>query len=107
MRDAPGYLGMSPRTFNAVVRPYLTELPVGDGGIGWDRLDLDAWVDEHKRRNGRPATKLEDTPCQRRERRADSESAVKRGISRKPSADSSFAKALERVTSRKRNVTSR
>jgi len=107
MRDAPSYLGMSPRTFNTVVRPYVTELPVGDGGIGWDRLDLDAWVDEHKRRNGRPAKQLEDTPWERRERRVVSVSAAKSGISRRSSAGDSFAKALELVTSQRPKDTSR
>ena len=31
-RDAPGYLGMDRNRFNAEVRPYLTELPIGTQG---------------------------------------------------------------------------
>lgn len=105
MRDAPNYLGMSPRIFNKTVRPYVTEFPVGDGGIGWDRLELDAWVEEHKRRNGRPAKQLEDTRWERKERRAALTSAVKSGTSKRSSAGGSFAKALELVTSTKPNAT--
>ena len=54
-RYASAYLGMDRNRFNAEVRPYLTEIPIGVQGIGFDRLELDAWADEYKRRNGRPA----------------------------------------------------
>src|SRR5262249_10167943 len=53
-RDAPFYLGMDRGRFNAEVRPYLTEIPIGKQGIGFDRLELDAWVDDYLCRNGRP-----------------------------------------------------
>ena len=51
----PAYLGMDRNRFNAEVRPHLTEIPIGKQGIGFDRLELDAWVDEYVARNGRPA----------------------------------------------------
>ena len=41
-RDAPFYVGMDRNRFNAVVRPQLTEIPLGEQGIAFDRLDLDA-----------------------------------------------------------------
>ena len=44
-RDAPYYLGMDRNRFNSEVRPYLTEIPIGSQGIGFDRLELDAWLD--------------------------------------------------------------
>jgi hypothetical protein len=53
-RDAPFYLGMDRNRFNTEVRPSLTELPIGTQGIGFDRLELDAWVEDYKSRNGRP-----------------------------------------------------
>ena len=53
-RDAPRYLGMDRNRFNAEVRPSLTEIPIGRQGITFDRLELDAWVDQYKSRNGRP-----------------------------------------------------
>src|SRR5436190_14377712 len=58
-RDAPRYLGMDRHRFNVEVRPHLTEIPIDDQGVGFDRHDLDAWVDEYKRRNGRPARKAD------------------------------------------------
>lgn len=54
-RDAPAYLGMDRNRFNAEVRPVLTEIPIGQQGIAFDRLELEAWAEEYKRRNGRPA----------------------------------------------------
>ena len=40
-------------SFNAEVRPWLSEIPIGRHGIAFDRLDLDRFAEEHKRRNGR------------------------------------------------------
>ena len=54
MRDAPHYLGMDRNRFNSEVRPYLCEIPIGRQGIAFDRVDLDAWLEEYKTRNGRP-----------------------------------------------------
>src|SRR5262249_20267420 len=42
--EAPRYLGMDRNRINVEVRPYLTEIPIGKQGIGFDRLELDAWV---------------------------------------------------------------
>ncbi|MCA1604768.1 MAG: hypothetical protein LC775_04675, partial [Acidobacteria bacterium] len=53
LRDAPAYLGMDRHRFNFEVRPHLVEIPIGDQGISFDRVDLDAWADEYKARNGR------------------------------------------------------
>ena len=53
-RDAPLYLGMDRNRFNTEVRPGLTEIPIGKQGVGFDRLELDAWVEDYKCRNGRP-----------------------------------------------------
>jgi len=61
-RDAPFYLGMDRARFNHGVRPHLTEFPIGTQGIGFDRLELDAWVDEYKTRNGRPRRRKGDKP---------------------------------------------
>ena len=54
LKDAPGYVGMDVRQFNERLRPRLTEIPIGKRGIAFDRLELDAWVDHHKKVNGRP-----------------------------------------------------
>ncbi len=84
-RDAPNYLGMDKDRFNAEVRPYLIEIPIGTQGIAFDRLDLDAWADQYRsvtqdRASGRLTSGSEDMAA--------------------------FTKALAVVTSKKRNVTS-
>ena len=53
LRDAPNYLGMDKNRFNAEVRPFTIEMNIGNHGIGFDRLDLDRWVDDYKQRTGR------------------------------------------------------
>ena len=55
LRDAPRYLGMNRNLFNAEIRPYLTEVRIGRQGVAFDRLELDAWWEQYKSRNGRPA----------------------------------------------------
>ena len=98
--DAAKYVGMSVYLFDREVRPYLTDIPIGNQGIGFDRFELDEWVDHHIRANGRPAQKeglwLKSHPA--------SKSGATRGGSTKPSADSEFEKALALVSSKKRNV---
>jgi hypothetical protein len=66
LRDAPAYLGMDRNRFNREVRPCLTKIPIGQQGIAFDRLELDAWVEDYISRNGRrpKAPKLEDDTCQ-------------------------------------------
>jgi hypothetical protein len=68
LRDAPAYLGMNKNHFNAEVRPYLTEIPIGEIGIGFDRLELDQWVAYTKQASGRPPKRRQpwekDTECQ-------------------------------------------
>jgi hypothetical protein len=102
-RDAPSYLGMDRNRFNAEVRPHLTEIPIGIQGIGFDRLELDAWVDDYKARNGRPARKgaitwdANEYPA--------SSCGPGSGISTSASSGQEFARALEHLSSRRRNKT--
>ena len=104
-RDAPRYLGMDRNRFNAEVRPYLTEVPVGKQGVGFDRLEIDAWFEDYKSRNGRPARKGASTwdvgeyPA--------SSGEAESGMSTSASAGGEFAKALEQLNSRKPKPTSR
>jgi len=66
LRDAPFYIGMDRNRFNAEVRQFLTCIPVGRQGVAFDRLELDAWVDDYVSCNGRrpKAPNLEDDTCQ-------------------------------------------
>lgn len=44
LRDAPFYLGMSRNYFCDHVRKYLREIPMGENGIGFHRLELDLYI---------------------------------------------------------------
>lgn len=46
-RAAPSYLGMCKDEFNKTVRPYVREFRIGVQGVGFDRYELDDWVDAY------------------------------------------------------------
>ena len=104
-RDAPAYVGMDRNRFNEEVRPFLTEVPIGKQGISFDRLELDAWVDDYVACNGRPARKGEmiwdarEYPVSSREPGS--------GISTNTSKAGVFAEALEQLALKKPKPTSR
>ena len=106
LRDAPFYLGMDRNRFNSEVRPYLTEIPIGEQGIAYDRLELDRWVDEYKSRNGRPGQPKGETPWDAKERQA-SLNVGAPGTSINTSMGGEFARAVEQVVWTKQNATSR
>lgn len=86
LRDVPHYLGMDRNRFGSEVRPYLTEIPIGKQGIAFDRLELDAWVDEYKDRYGRPpkaALSKSGTKAREEQIEREFDEAVKRAMSRK------------------------
>ena len=105
-REAPRYLGMDRNRFNAEVRPYLTEIPIGRQGVAFDRLDLDAWAGEYKSRNGRPGKQKGAKRLWDATRHAVSSTAKVSGTSTKLSEEEEFAKALARANSRKRKSSS-
>jgi hypothetical protein len=100
-RDAPFYLGMDRNRFNVEVRPYVTEVPIGKQGVGFDRLELDAWLDNYIARNGRPAQKgskrwdANESPASSR--------GAGYGMSTNGSRGGEFARALDQIASRKRS----
>ena len=100
-RDAPRYLGMDRNRFNSEVRPYLTEFPIGKQGIGFDRLELDAWVDDYMPRNGRPRRSKGDKTWDANEYPASSCGPTS-GISTRSSSGEEFAEALGLVSSKRR-----
>lgn len=106
LRDAPTYLGMDRHRFNKDVRPTITEIPMGTQGIAFDRLDLDAWVDDYIQCSGRPAVTRQRSLEQWDEKsRQVSLKGATSGISTKRSLDVEFEKALARVTSKKQKST--
>jgi len=97
LKDAPAYLGMDKNIFNRDVRPFVSEIPIGAKGIAFDRLDLDAWFDDYKSCNERPARhtgeKLWDVKQQGYTREKESGILINKS---KDLAD--FQKAVKRVT---------
>ena len=62
-KDAPAFFAVSRGFFDKSIRPWLTEIPLGDtpqSGIVFDVYDLHAHADIMKERNGRPAKKGEE-----------------------------------------------
>ncbi len=104
LRDAPTYLGMDKNRFNNEVRPLLTAIPIGKQGIAFDVLELNAWVDHYKSRNGRPVSKNRRQLWEKNTYQG-LESSATFGISIKESTAADFVKALEQVTLKKRNGT--
>ncbi|MGO9568544.1 MAG: hypothetical protein ACLP5H_13480 [Desulfomonilaceae bacterium] len=102
LRDAPRYLGMDKNRFNAEVRPYLTEIPVGKQGVGFDRLDLDRWFEEYKACNGRPGKQKGVTKPWRGKRCQGSSNVVRHGTLRSDSEEAEFEKAVALAISKKR-----
>jgi hypothetical protein len=108
LRDAPGYLGMDKDRFNAEVRPTLIEIPIGIQGIAFDRLDLDAWADEYKSRNGRPGKQKGGNIWDAKTQRQGSELGTEYGTLTRDSKRQKaggFDKALVQVTYQRRNGT--
>ena len=103
LRDAPFYVGMDRNRFNSEVRPYLIQIPIGEQGIAFDRLELDAWVDQYKSRNGRPGQPKGELTWDEKGRQGSLKEPVP-GISINKPTDGVFAKAVEQITSKKRNA---
>ncbi len=106
LRDVPFYLGMDKNRFNKAVRPNLTEIPIGDQGIAFDRLEIDHWVDYYIQCNGRPTTPIGEKPWDAKKHQGSSKGASA-GTSTKLSKVDAFAKALEQVNSKKPKTSSR
>lgn len=103
MKEAHYYLGMDRNRFNAEVRPYITEIPIGSQGIAFDRVDLDRWFEQYKKRNGRPCRDIGDQIWDEKNQRGSSKGQVS-GISTSASVGGEFAAALEQINLKKRNV---
>jgi hypothetical protein len=102
IRDAPFYLGMDKNRFNAEVRPLLTELKIGTQGVAFDRLELDAWVDDLISRTGKKtSTHKQEKKLWDAKKSPVSSKGASSGISTKSSKDDAFAKALVQATSKK------
>ena len=103
LRDAPSYLGMDRNRFNQTVRPCLIEIRIGNQGIAFDRLDLDAWAEDYKSRNGRPGCKFQPEEKESwaiKSHRASANAAAS-GTLKKHSTAVDYTKVLEQAISSK------
>lgn len=99
----PQAVGMDQNRFNAEVRPYFTNIPISTRGIAFDRLELDAWVEDYKSRNGLSGKRskisdVENHPVSRKE-------AESGGLTRESKTTEDCWKAVARMTSTKRSAT--
>ena len=97
LRDAPFYLGMDRNRFSAEVRPYVTEIKMGVQGVAFDRLELDAWAEQYKARNGRPGQPKGETTWDVQKCPASSK-GPESGISISKSQGGAFAEALKQIS---------
>ena len=100
-RDAPAYLGMDRNRFNREVRPHLTTIPIGRQGVAFDRLELDAWVDDYVSCNGRPAKRSKTWDA--KSHPVSKGEAVFGGSTRESKDTGEWQKAVARLISRRRN----
>ena len=100
-RDAPSYLGMSAKEFDRSVRPHVSVLRIGKRGVGFDRLELDSWLDNQKRLlSGQEVKQCREKP------RQVCASGAKSGTSKRSSKGSAFSRALAQAISPKPNAIS-
>ncbi len=108
MRDAPTYVGMDRHRFNKEVRPCVTLIPIGIQGVAFDRLDLDAWIDDYKQRSGRPTvTNSRSIELWDENKRQACTKGARSGTYKSKSSGIAFEKALELSYSQKRSAISR
>ncbi|KPW31380.1 putative prophage PSSB64-02, Orf63 [Pseudomonas coronafaciens pv. atropurpurea] len=118
--DAYGYLGMCRDEFNKTVRPNVREFPIGKQGVGFDRLELDAWADAYVESKAIEKAANQDNNRPRSERHAGATGATSwpkkqspasrkcrtaSGRSTKNTEENEFKKVLALVTGRKPSST--
>ena len=103
--QAHSYLGMCRDEFNKTVRPHVSEFPIGLRGIGFDRLELDAWADRYIEMNAIPKS----SPCVQRPLSEEHATLVSKSAGHglhstpgKRKSEYDFEKALDMVRNRSR-----
>lgn len=108
--QAPTYLGMCRDEFNKTVRPNVREFPIGKQGVGFDRVELDAWADAYIAANTIDKPLANDSPTRssgmaspsttRSRRRLTNESVISQAKIKEE-----FEKALEMVLGKPKRKT--
>jgi len=99
---------MNKNSFNKLVRPRVRTVTIGERGVAFDRLELDAWAEEYCRCNGRPAPKKEGLLC-----RSEHQDSIegRRPVARNGTSTNgsdtmdAFVRALERAMKKKPSAT--
>ena len=119
-KDAPGYLGMCKDEFKNTVRPHVREFPIGKQGVGFDRLELDAWADAYiesmaiekaaNQDNNRPRSERhgkadKENPWPKRQSPASRKCLTASGKSTRSTGEKEFKKVLELVKGVKQSST--
>jgi len=93
---------MNKNLFNELVRPHVPEVRIGVQGVGFDRLDLDAWFEDYKSRSTRrPGEQEGGNKPWRKARPAVSRKGTGGGTLTRSSEAEEFAKLVEQLTSKK------
>lgn len=114
--EAPEYLSMSLALFNEIVRPYVSEFPIGERGVGFDRLELDEWASTYVETKAIDKKGVSEQQLLRSERQVgETKWRGKRsqafpkgtgsGTSTRKSTVKDFTRALELVTDKKQSGT--
>ena len=113
--EAYSYLGMCRDEFNKTVRPNVREFPIGKQGIGFDRLELDAWADAWvesmaiekaaNQDNNQPRSGRQGVNKWREKQSPASTRGTGFGTSTKSSEVSDFKKALDQARGKKQSST--
>mgnify|MGYP005657299541 FL=1 len=104
-KDAPAFFGVTRQIFDRMIRPYLTEIWLGDtaqSGIVYDIYDLNAHADIIKERNGRPGKKGEgdiwDEPKESQDCTSSRGKVLNSGKYKAQSSTSASEKVQEQIT---------
>ena len=104
-KDAPGFFGVGRGVFDRIIRPYLTEIWLGDSaqaGIVYDLIDLNAHADRIKEHSGRPGKKgvgdIWDEPKERQDYTSSREKVPNSGKYKAQSSISASEKVQEQIT---------
>lgn len=100
LKNAPKYVGATKNVFNKTIRPYLTTIRIGRRGIAFDRLEIDAWIEQNKGRGGKRPNNGGNSLWDENARQASTNAGVP-GILTSRSLDNEFWKILEQVRSKK------
>jgi len=120
MKQAPSYVGMCAKEFNATVRPHIKEVAIGKQGVAFDRYELDEWVSKYmaERAVDKPTLNAQHLRCSGRrhvmkggrktwlaKQSVASIRETESGTSTKSSTVLDFEKALDQIRGKKQNAT--